>query len=493
MALLYCNKKNAQNMEALHRSQAVIEFSADGLIITANQNFLEATGYSLAEIQNKHHRMFLPEHEQFSESYTLFWKALGKGEFQSGEYRRITKMRRTLWLQATYNPIMDKNGKVTRIIKFASDITAHKIRTIDYESQLQAISRSQAVIQFKLDGTILTANENFLNAVGYSLDEIQGKHHSMFVCPEDRHTAEYKTFWAKLAEGDFQTAVYKRIGKGGKEIWIQATYNPIYDLEGKPCKVVKYATDITSRIVERQRRLEAQSAINQSLVAITQSIDETSAEVDNAARASAVTTQNVETVAAGAEQLVASITDISQQVNQALNITKKAVEHTGKTTNIASGLVECARKIGDIVEMINSIASQTNLLALNATIEAARAGESGRGFAVVASEVKNLAMQTARATDDISAQIVEVQSSSGQVVEAINEIAKIIETIDVFSSGIAAAVEEQSQVTHSMSSTMLHAADSVKEISSRMAVIADTASHTNQAVQKVQEMAQAVA
>jgi len=231
---------------AINRSQAVIEFKMDGTIITANQNFLDAMGYRLDEIQGKHHQMFAPPELRGSEAYKAFWASLNRGEFQAAEYKRVGKGGREVWIQASYNPILDDAGRPVKVIKFATDITAKKIRNMEDAGKLSAIGRAQAVIEFNLDGTIITANENFLATVGYRLEEIQGKHHQMFVAPSERDSAAYREFWATLGRGEFQSAEYKRFGKGGKEVWILASYNPILDDTGKPFKVVKFASDVTA-------------------------------------------------------------------------------------------------------------------------------------------------------------------------------------------------------------------------------------------------------
>ncbi|MDI1263629.1 MAG: PAS domain-containing protein, partial [bacterium] len=222
--------------DAIGKSQAVIEFKLDGTIVTANANFLGALGYTLAEIQGKHHRIFVDPAVAESAAYREFWAKLNRGEFESSQYKRIGKGGKEIWIQASYNPILDSSGKPVGVIKFATDITAAKIRSMEDAGKITAMDRAQAVIEFNMDGTIITANANFLGALGYSLDEIKGKHHSMFVAPADRDSAAYREFWAKLNRGEYDAAEYKRIGKGGREIWILATYNPILNEAGKPFK-----------------------------------------------------------------------------------------------------------------------------------------------------------------------------------------------------------------------------------------------------------------
>jgi methyl-accepting chemotaxis protein len=246
---------------AINKSQAVIEFNLDGTIIQANDNFLKTLGYTLDEIKGKHHSMFAEPAYAASAEYRQFWEKLNRGEFDAGQYKRIGKGGKEVWIEASYNPILDANGKPFKVVKYATDITAAKLRAADYEGQLGAVSKAQAVIEFNLDGTIITANDNFLNTLGYKLDEIKGKHHSMFAEPAYAASAEYRQFWEKLNRGEYDSGKYKRIGKGGKEIWIQASYNPILDMNGKPFKVVKYATDVTEQTLRATFTLRGMGAL----------------------------------------------------------------------------------------------------------------------------------------------------------------------------------------------------------------------------------------
>ena len=263
----------AGQLGAIEKSQAVIEFSMDGKILHANENFLKTLGYSLAEIQGQHHSLFVTPDEKGSTEYRLFWEKLGRGEFDAGQYKRIGKGGREIWIEASYNPIFDLLGKLVKVVKYATDITAAKSQAADFAGQLGAISKSQAVIEFSMDGRILTANDNFLKVMGYSLPEVKGQHHSMFAEGAHAMSAEYRTFWEKLGRGEFDAGQYKRVAKGGREVWIEASYNPILDLNGKPVKVVKYATDITAAKMKAADYAGQLGAIGKSQAVIEFSMD----------------------------------------------------------------------------------------------------------------------------------------------------------------------------------------------------------------------------
>jgi len=423
---------DASKIAAIDRSQAMIEFKLDGTIVTANSNFLNAMGYSLGEIQGKHHSMFVVPAERESAGYREFWASLNRGEHQAAEYKRLGKGGREVWILASYNPLMDERGKPFGVVKFATDVTEQKLKNADRSGQLKAIGKSQAVIEFNLDGTIITANENFLKAMGYSLSEIQGKHHSMFVEPSEANSAAYREFWAALGRGEYQAAEYKRIAKGGKEIWIQASYNPILDLNDKPFKVVKYATDVTRQVLVRMGNERVRAMM--------------------------------ESVAAGSEELNASVREISEAMTKSRETAMGAVEQVASADTQAQRLSDAAQAMSGIVELISDITGQINLLALNATIESARAGEAGRGFAVVASEVKNLANQAKQATDKIGQEIGSLNNISGDVVGALNQIKQAISNVSEYVTSTAAALEEQSTVTSEMSSSMQRAAEEAAKI-----------------------------
>ncbi len=420
------NLEYAAQAAAISRGQAVVEFKMDGTIVTANENFLRAMGYTLAEIKGKHHSMFVEPSFRDSPAYREFWAKLNRGQYESSEYKRLGKGGKEVWILASYNPVLDQNGKPFKVVKFATDITATKLHNADIAGQLAAIGKSQAVIEFNMDGTIITANDNFLRALGYSLAEIKGKHHSMFVDPAERSSSEYRELWTKLNRGEFQSGEFKRIGKGGKDVWIQATYNPILDPNGKPFKVVKYAADTTAQVIARLKGEKVSGMMDQ--------------------------------VAAGAEELNASVREISEAMTKSKDTAATAVGRVEAADQQAQRLSAAAESMRSIVQLIGDITGQINLLALNATIESARAGEAGRGFAVVASEVKNLANQAKQATDKIEQEIGNLNGISGDVVEALVSIKKAIQDVAEYVNSSAAAVEEQSAVTSEMSTNMQRAA-----------------------------------
>ncbi|MCL4678864.1 MAG: PAS domain-containing methyl-accepting chemotaxis protein [Alphaproteobacteria bacterium] len=442
-------------LAALDKSQATIEFNLDGTIITANENFLNAMGYSLGEIRGRHHSMFADPEYAKSEGYKEFWAKLNRGEFQAAEYKRFGKGGKEIWIEASYNPLFDKRGRPYKVVKYATDITQKKMEQAELQGMVEAINRSQAVIHFKMDGTIITANKNFLSVMGYDLHEIQGKHHSMFADPAFAASAEYKEFWAKLNRGEFQAAQYKRFGKGGKEIWIEASYNPILDPSGRPYKVTKFATDLTPRKQENRALADGFETNVKSLVQIVASSStELQATAQTLAAAAEETSAQANSVATATEELSASVVEIAGQVNNSTKIVGEAVEEAKKAEALVTNLIGVATKVGEITTMISDIAGQTNLLALNATIEAARAGEAGKGFAVVASEVKSLATETSKATEEIDTQMRNIQEVSNSTAAAIRQIAQIIDRISEISTAISGAVEEQSAATQEVSSNI---------------------------------------
>ncbi len=474
-----------QTLEALDKSLAIIAFTPTGEIIEANANFLGVVGYGLNEIRGKHHRIFVEPKRAASPEYQAIWRGLAAGTYQSGIYKRIAKDGHIIWLRATYNPIRDSAGRVYKVVKFASDITDVALRNAEFEGQVKAISRSQAVIHFTPDGRITQANKNFLDAMGYSEDEIVGRHHSMFVDPATNDQRAYKEFWAALNRGEFQAGEFRRLAKGGREVWIQATYTPIIDDDGEVFKVVKFATDVTALVQERQGRAEAHRRIDSDLQVIAADLAEVADQAAAASSATDSTAANVQTVAAGAEELATSVSEISRQVRQSSDVARDTAAEGERTRGIVGELTGAVQKIGNVVDFISAIAGQTNLLALNATIEAARAGDAGRGFSVVATEVKTLAGQTAKATSEIAEQVAAVPRATQQAAAALGTIASQVAELDKISAIIASAVEEQAAVTQEVAGSMQVAASGVASVKQSVAAIASSAAQVEASTERL--------
>ena len=392
------------------------------------------------------------------------------------------------------------------MVKLATDITEAKLRAADAAGQLAAIGKAQAVIEFDMDGTIRTANDNFLRTLGYSLDEVRGRHHGMFVDDASRSSGDYREFWAKLQRGEYVVQEFRRIAKGGRDVWIQASYNPIQDLNGKPFKVVKYATDITAQVVMRKRMEEvlkgvannAQSLATASgeLSAVSQQMssnaEETASQANAVSAAAEQVSANVQTVASGTEEMSASIREIAKSAADAARVASSAVSVAASTNRTVAKLGDSSAEVGNVIKVITSIAQQTKLLALNATIEAARAGEAGKGFAVVANEVKELAKETAKATEDISAKIEAIQADTRGAVNAIGEIGRIISQINDLQTTIASAVEEQTATTNEMTRNVAEGAKGSNEIARNITGVATAARDTTVGAARALEAARAL-
>ena len=590
---------------AISRVQAVIEFGLDGFIQTANENFLKTLGYSLDEIKGKHHRMFCDPSYVNSQEYKYFWEKLNRGDFESGEFRRLGKGGKEVWIQASYNPIFDRNGRAFKVVKYATDISAQKLK----DAQLAALSKAQAVIEFTPEGTILDANENFQKALGYRLEEIKGKHHSMFCAPDYVQSQKYKEFWSKLGSEEFQSDVFLRLSKAGKHVWIQASYVPVIDLTGKVFKVVKYASDVTAQkeamlanektvgriqsmmdnmpinvlmadrdfnliymnprsretlktierdlpvsvdripgqsidifhrnpahqrkivgddrnlphrakiklgantldllvsatydadkkyigpmvtwevitarvelvanIGEASRQLAAASAeLNATATQMSGNAEKSTSVANATAAASEEVSQGVRTVATNTEEMSAAIKEIARNASEASTTSAATLKQAQATNTTITKLGESSLEIGNVIKVISSIAQQTNLLALNATIEAARAGDAGRGFAVVANEVKELAKQTAKATEDITNKITGIQRDSQSSVDAVTAIGTTIEKLNGIAVAIAASVEEQAATTNEVSRVIQESAKGVLSITENVRVVSTAAKET---------------
>ena len=486
---------------ALNRVQAVIEFDLHGTILHANENFLATLGYTLDEVRGKHHRIFCdPDYVQ-SAAYRQFWEKLGRGEFDRGEYRRLARDGREVWINASYNPVMGEDGRPYKVIKFATDITAIKQQHAEYEGRIRAIDKAQAVIEFDTGGNVLQANQNFLDTLGYRLDEIQGRHHRMFCDEAYTASPEYREFWAKLNRGEFDSGRYKRIAKGGRVVWIQATYNPIFDVNGRLHKVVKFAIDVTAQVEledsVKRRAQEDQSKVETLLAVVNRaaagdltgvvevegeepidllaggikgmmsdlsgvigtvvdsagtfkdSSQDIAARADTVASGAQLLGATVEEMNASIEELTASINSIADNSRGADQIAKDTQQEAERGAKAVARSIEAmelinrsSEDIAEIIKVIGEIASQTNLLAFNAAIEAARAGEHGLGFSVVADEVRKLAERSSQATKEISKLINESVKRVAQGSEISKQAGEAFEKIVAGVSRTTQAISE---------------------------------------------------
>ncbi|WP_423821470.1 PAS domain-containing methyl-accepting chemotaxis protein [Salinisphaera sp. SPP-AMP-43] len=407
-------------------AQAFIEFKPDGTIIDTNSDFLQIFGYERPDIIGRSHDILVPEATRDDNEHHQFRQRLAEGQTQSGIYQRIAADGQNIWLRVSYCPVRNRRRRIQSVIGYATDVTELQRNKADLEGQIAAIDRSQAVISFKLDGTILDANDNFLATLGYRRDEIAGKHHCMFVAPEEGKSEAYQRFWTDLRQGQFKTALFRRIHKNGTPIWIQASYNPIFDSSGEPFKIVKYATNVTART-------RTVAHLQSSLAALSDTVPAIAADARTAGQSSTDAVTQARDSDRVIEQWATRIDAINQQ----------------------------ARDMAQIVDTLDSLAFQTNILALNASVEAARAGQNGRGFAVVAQEVRALANRSTESARDIAALIRGVTGALDECNQGAEQtratIARMVdasEQVDQRIQQIAEAAETQAEGIAKLNSSL---------------------------------------
>ena len=523
---------------AINRAQAVIEFDMTGTVREVNENFARVMGYTSAEVIGKHHSQFVDNAYAASAEYRAFWEKLNRGESDVNSYKRIAKGGREVWIQASYNPIPDASGKPFKVVKYASDITEQRVRNADFEGQLAAIGKAQAVVEFEMDGTVRSVNDNFTQVMGYSNSEARGKHHSMFVDAAISGGAEYRAFWAKLGRGEPDAGRYKRVAKGGREVWLQASYNPIVDTNGRPFKVVEYATDVTQQmqmaqqleLTVKQTQITVKAATEGDLTAriplngktgdlealckgVNSMLDTTADLVKQVKVAAAEVQAGAEEISKGnlnlsqrTEQQASSLEETASSMEEMTSTVKQTADNAGQANQLAmaarqqaekggavvssavgamGGINAASRKIADIIGVIDEIAFQTNLLALNAAVEAARAGEQGRGFAVVATEVRNLAGRSATAAKEIKAliqdSVAKVDEGSKLVDESgrtLDEIVNAVKKVTDIVAEIAAASREQSSGIEQVNKAVMQ----MDQTTQQNAALVEEASAASQAI-----------
>ncbi len=525
-------------VEAVGRLLPVIEFDLQGNVLTANENFRKASGYSLAELRSMHHRSFVDAADRDTPEYRAFWEKLRAGQTQTAQYKRMNKDGTPIWVQATYFPILDRRGKPFKVVKHTVNVTEQMLKQFDGQGQLAAISKAQAVAEFALDGTLRTANVNFLTLTGYTLEELRGQPHRMFMDPLEREGPWYQSLWQRLARGEYDAGQYRLLAKGGRQAWIQTSFNPILDIEGKPFKVVQYATDVTAQVRfseqlraavgetqgvvaaavdgDLTRRIttddksgelltltQGVNTLIETMASVVRRIKESSEEVlsraEEISSGNANLSQRTDEQASSLEETASSMEEMSTAVRLTADNASEANELAiaacaqaekggavvGSAITAMRGINDASRKIADIIGVIDEIAFQTNLLALNAAVEAARASEMGRGFAVVASEVRNLAGRSAAAAKEIKAliqdSVVRVGQGSRLVDESGGTLTEIVAAVKKATSIVARIAEssrEQSQGIEQVN----RAVSQMDEMTQQNAALVEEAAASSQSI-----------
>jgi len=482
--------RNCAILDAIDATSLRIEFLPDGTIMDANEAFLTATGYSMDEIRGRPHRTFVIPGSDDDDNYEIFWRELAQNNSKSGTFKRQNKAGDLVWLQASYTPVLNSEGRVERVIKFATDQTAQMTRSAENDAQVKAIDRSQAVIEFDLDSTIITANENFLSAMGYHLDEIVGRKHEIFMPAEDVGTAAYQQHWDDLRAGVTQQGEFKRINKAGENVFINAVYDLVLDTDGNPSKVIKIARNITDRVKQRHKVQRIGREVSSSVLDIQKQASEVNDRTQAASAASIQVNHVVQAVASAADEYGASAQEIARALANSLQSVDRVTQTTAETDNATQQLVDAAEQMNGILSVIEGIAEQINLLSLNATIEAARAGEAGRGFAVVATEVKNLSGQVAESTGQIAKEISSLQGLAGDFVQRLSGISSELNEINQNMSSVSSAVEEQSATSREITSNIQQAASGVGEVNESLSMIAQAVEESSRLASDTKNLAE---
>lgn len=397
--------REARLVGALMQHTLCITFTPDGIVTHASQPFLEAMGYRWEELKGQHHRLFCAPEDVNTADYQAFWETLRAGHAQSDTFCRYARNGEEVWLEATYFPVTNRRGRVVEITKVANLVTGHHQRGASRKAIMQALNQSMAVIEFHPDGTIMEANDNFLRATGYRLDELEGQHHRM-LCTEAFYRDE-PDFWARLADGEYRSGSFERMTASGESLWLEATYNPVRDEHGRIVKVIKFATDITADVAETQAAKRAVESARASSTQTTQIAANGLAHLKN--------------IVEGAQRTAAEV-DAAQQMLTTLR--------------------EQASNINNITSAIARIAAQTNLLSLNAAVEAARAGEQGKGFSVVASEVRSLANSASDSAREIERVLSANQALTADAAAKMNEVVEVSRHSETHVSDIEKIVNE---------------------------------------------------